>query len=654
MAVPTGTELEIYASPTKTSEVRVKVRLDIPLATTNFVDEFSGSSLDTALWSSIIPPNCSVIVSGGKLTLAGVDTNGFPMVWSMPGITFPSDLSIGWTMEWTMDYPSITGYGVFFRVCDLQNDAAIVAIKANTAQGFTVEMPDGTVRESLGINTSSHDFELIYTPPTNTAAGQYEIKRNGVSKGTMASTGRQAWYIAIGNSAIQTAIGTWTTISVNRVDVNLTSTESQTWPSWTDREQVGSEWWGRLPWLSRVSIGTHKRNQVDQAVLTLPMSGPVTGVQGDLLGPGYLSNAFAEFRWANREMRIEARQGDGHRWTSWKETFRGLCDEPQVRTENGRAALEITVRDKVRRRLQMYHAIRGYSDAADAIVGLTMNKTWTQIITDLCDMAGLASTDYNVLSNPLKPRTWQLLGEAALDGITELADQGAVAVYRNAGQTNPGRLEVQEWAWGSDSPDFWVSPDADVVSLDWDETVYGMAAQFLVTVQHSEFGEFADLYPRAPVPPFGAVIRANASIAQSAGDINSTRLLPYLQWRVANRGLQGVAVRIIGQDWLEHDLEAAVLDRRILGIHDEYYIVDGWDYEWTPDNGLLTTIYKVNQHPEKAVMRASLAESIQTRVGSQRSIILTADLNMSGKNTPQIFTITIGGTMSFSSTGTYV
>lgn len=602
MAAPTGIEAEIYASPVKLSETRVKVRLDRLLASANFCDEFGGSVLDTDLWSFIHPPGGSIAVAGGKLSLSATDTNAYPVVWSQPGKTFPLDLTIGWTLEWTMEFPVITGYGVFCRVIDLAHDAAIVAIKCNTADGYTVEMPDGTNIESLGADTGSHSYELIYTPATNTTAASYELKRDSVSKNTMSATGRQAWSVVIGNGSIQTSVGNWTQMAIARVDVNLISVEQQSWPDWSDREQVGSEWWGRLPWVSSLSMGLHERNALDQCVITMPLAGYISGV-------GYRENWFADFDWTNREVIIEARHGDGRRWTTWKTGFHGLCDEPQVRRGPDGPRLEVTVRDKWRRRLQMSHIVRGYSDAGGGIDGVIMGKTWTEIIEDECDVAGVAAVNRNVLSSALKPRSWQVMGESVLDNIGQLIDHGVAVAYTNRSQANFGRLEVQDYDWGSDTPDFYVSPD-DAVSLDWANTLLGLTAQAVVTVQHSEFGEFSDSYPRAPIPPTGAVIRLSSAIAQYASDINAVRLLPFLAWQRANRELDSVRVDLVGQDWFEVGLETRVLDRQILNVADEYYMVIGADYNWRPEDGWLASVYLANQHPERAIMRAAMGESL--------------------------------------------
>jgi len=138
-----------------------------------------------------------------------------------------------------------------------------------------------------------------------------------------------------------------------------------------------------------------------------------------------------------------------------------------------------------------------------------------------------------------------------------------------------------------------------------------MTAQVVVTVQHSEFGEFSDSYPRAPIPPTGAVIRMNSAVAQTASDINSTRLLPFLAWRRANRELDAITVRLMGQDWYEIGLEAQVLDQRVLDVADEHYVVIGADYTWRADQGWLVTLSLANQHPERAIMRAALDSTIR-------------------------------------------
>jgi hypothetical protein len=509
-----------------------------------------------------------------------------------------------------MSFPVITGFGVFFRIVDMQHEQAICAVKNNEAHGYIVTFPDGNSPGGLGEGTatvvksrgfghiSTHSYELIYTP----AGPTYELKEDGISLGTISAANRQAWAIVIGNGTIQTNIGSWTNIKVDSVTVTTLSFETFTAPSWAGTTfLVGAETWGYLPWLNSMQMGFHERNNLSQCVLTLPQFGYIDGV-------GYEDNWFAGFRWSNREVQIETRQGNGQNWTTWKTAFIGMCDEPHVVEDQAGSYLEITARDKWPRRLQMYHGVRGYSDG-EVIDGVIQGKTWTEIIVDQIATAGLASTVYNVLSSPLRPRTRQQMGEATLDFISSLCDEGVVAMYTNRSAANFGRIEVQEFDWGSDTPDYTITL-AEALSIDWTDSLFGMTAQVIVTVSHSEFGEFTDMYPRVPIPPIGATIRKTAAIAQTATDINETRLLPFLAWRVANRELNAVTVRLMGQDWFEIGMEIAVADSLVLGIQGEFYVVIGADYSWTPDGGFITTLYLANQHPEKSIMKALLTASI--------------------------------------------
>jgi hypothetical protein len=615
MAIPAGAEIPIYASPYKgAGEVRVYLKLDKPIADANFVDEFAGAALDVTKWSSWQPANTTITEAGGKLTLASTaSTNGFPVVQSIPGKTFPSDPSIGWTLDWTMDFPVLTGYGVFFRVCDLENNAAIVAIKNNSGpdnyQVFMPDWPEGAQLETLGAgHTASHDYSLVYTPGS---PGQYELFRDTVSKGTLSSLGRQAWYIVIGNGSVQVGKGDWTSIAVSRVAVTQDSLETQVYPDWATPVAEADGNWSYIPHVLGVKVSAHKRNDVDTAVIDLAEGAYVTGVNG---GTGLAETqdlTFTEYDWLNREVHIDSRQSDGVTFTAWKEIFRGLCDMPQVTEDGGTVKLSITIRDKVRRMLQMYHGVRGYSDSGTAIAGVQMNLDVQHIIEDLCATAGLAAAEYSVAALALKPRTFQVLGTSFLDAITDLADQAVLVVERNCG-ANPGRMDIVELTWGTDTPVFLPDVDHDVILLDYAETDMGLTAQVVETVQHSEFGEFSDIYPLAPVPPFAGVIRHNATIAQAAVDINSTRLLPFLRWRQSNRELNSIVIRMVGQDWIAHDIETRVISAKLFGAStDDTYIIDGWEYDWTPSKGFLTTIHLVNQHPERAIRRACLDRTVQ-------------------------------------------
>jgi len=339
----------------------------------------------------------------------------------------------------------------------------------------------------------------------------------------------------------------------------------------------------------------------------------VTGIDGDVNGLGYRADMFGGFDWVNKEVRISSRQGNGVRRTKWKEVFRGLCDEPTITSLHGRPMLEIVVREKYRRRLQMSHLVRGYSDNAAVIDGIVMNEDVQGIMEDICAVVGLWAENYNIAALPLTPRSWQIMGESALDAFAELADQAVLAVCRNSGDLNPGRIEVREWAWGSQTPRFWPHADSGVVGIEWTEGDMGLTAQVVETVQHSEFAEFSDIYPHAPVPPFGAVIRHNASIAQDAGDINATRLLQYLRWKVLNRELHSVVIHMVGQDWLEHDIETQPIDYRVLGLdtRNQYYVIDGWQYNWSPTEGFRASIHLVNQEPHKTIMKGKLEQTVQ-------------------------------------------
>ncbi|KKN82085.1 hypothetical protein LCGC14_0313520 [marine sediment metagenome] len=617
MAVPTGVEREIYASPHKFSDVRVRIRLDRAKATQNFVDEFGGGSLDDDLFDSITPPNGVITVAAGKLSLSvGAADNGYPIVWSRAGKTFPFDRSIGYTLEWTMDYTTVGGFGTKFQIIDLQNADAIVTINNDVAEGYSIHMPTLTEIENLGAShTTSHDYEFIYVPATNLANATYELKRDTVSKGTIDATNRHAWVFAIGNGRVQDQESTdWSQINVARVDVNLDSNESEGFPEWSDRDTTieSGETWGFLPWLQGLQISTHERNGVDQAVLDMAAGGHITGIIGDSQGPGHRSNMFAGYQWLNREVRIESRQGDGARWTSWKEVFRGLLDEPQIISQSGQDVLRMTARDKNRRLLQMAHIVQGWSDNGTPITGAEMNKTTKEIMERMMDLGGLVAADYNVGTMLLKPRTWQVLGESAIDALQEIADDSVMAITRNAGSANPGRVEVQDFDFGTGTPTYYLSSD-EIVALDWAETNLGMTAQVVTRVEHSEFAGFAEVDPPVPVPPYGARISRNARVAQTIGEINgtggTTRRIGHLWYRAANRELNSIVVSMLGQDWIEHGIEMRVLDRRVLGIHEEDYITIGWDYLWSAQEGWRCSLHLVNQRPENTIMSGALDKS---------------------------------------------
>ncbi|KKK72198.1 hypothetical protein LCGC14_2906310, partial [marine sediment metagenome] len=166
MAAPTGIEKEIYHSPAKTAgKCRVKIRLDRPIMSATISEDFDDSSIDTDLWSTWTKPDTSITEAGTVVTLASTaETNAFPIMQTLPGKSFPYDLSIGWDLEVTLRFPTTTGFGVFFLVGDLKNAKAILAIKNNTDDGCTVELPDGTNKRTISSPGSAFKVKLSYTP----------------------------------------------------------------------------------------------------------------------------------------------------------------------------------------------------------------------------------------------------------------------------------------------------------------------------------------------------------------------------------------------------------------------------------------------------------------------------------------------------------
>ena len=642
MSVPTGIEAEIYASSVKTSDIRVKIQLDRVRAETNFVDEFAGATLNPALWNKIQPSNTIVEVTGGKLKLRStLATNAFPVVWSMPGKTFPQDPSISWTLEFTIDFPTITGFGVFFQVIDLVNANPIMGIEVNSLD-YSIQMPWQTEIESLGAgHTTSHDYELIYTPPVGAGAGSYELKRDTVSKGTLSASSRPAWAIVIGNGTVQTTEADWTEVNVSRVDVNLVTVEDQDYPEWTDREQItiydgageNAHPFGRLPTVIDYQEHSHERNQIDQAMVTLAAAGFIFGMSDVGYGSGYRPDLYAGFEWENRLCIVESRQGDGQRWTTWKEVLRGLCAQPEVSNEAGGKTVRLTLRDYHRAIMQASHLIQGYSDAGEDMPGVKMHYSAPDIMTDIASLAGSGAVSMEVHADivaqeaAVVPRNWQLLSANALGSFLEIADDLVARVYRSTAQGDKGKIMVDDYRFGTDTPTFFPSLEADIVNLDWVESTYGMTAQILENVQHSEFSEFTEVYPPAPIPPIGARLSHNSRVAQEANDINGigspTRRLAHLRWRFENRELNSVAISMVGQDWLAHGIETKVLDRKVLRIQQENYITIGWNYSWNARQGWRTTVHLANQHPEKAVMRSQTSLPLTTVIAAPRLLTPT-------------------------------
>ncbi len=630
MAVPVGIEEEIYRSPGKgPGDLRVWLRLDRPRLDADIVEEFSGSWPGTTM-ARWIPALGTVTVAAGELQLSTTDdTNAFPVVEGLPGAWFPRDRSLPWDHKWTMRFPKITGFGVWYRVGDLRNNAAIAEVKNDIASGYSIKLLGTEVENLGGSHTTEHSFILRYTPATASAAAQYELFRDAVSKGTGDATDKQAFYWMAGNNNIpQSSIGDWSDIYISRVETDMTGAfEAQNYPFWTDKATISAAFraisdgpfaaaddgqvWGRLPWLQAFELGWHERNNVDNAVLTFSHEGYISG-------RGLVASVFAGFPFHNLEVRIQSSQKDSQgRRTSWKELFRGLCDEPSVSQQAGRRLLRLTVRDKHRRRLQMFHGARGYSDASTPLEGVIMNLSSTEIMEDVCDVVGLVDgVDYNILANTvLYARNWNWLGEPALDVVKAIADDMVMRMRRNVGQTNPGRIEIDDYYEGTLTPTWFFNIRDDIVSIDFAETALGMVAQTIVTVSHSDVPTFAYVWPHAPVPSYGAVIRHNARVAQNADDINGVtaggRVLSRLGTLLGNRELGSVVLNLVGQDWPDYDIECQISDPVVLGIgEDEYFQIIGGEYRWTPEAGLLTTVHLANQRPERIIQEASLAATV--------------------------------------------
>lgn len=630
MSVPVGIEEQIYRYPVKEpGELRPWVRFDRPRLDGDIAQEFSGS-WPSATMSRWVPALGSVVVSGGELQLSTTaDTNAFPVVSGLPGAWFPRDKSKPWDHKWTFRFPTITGFGVWYRVEDLRSEDPIVEIKNDIASGYSIKLL-GTEVENLGAShTTAHSFILRYTPATLAAAAQYELFRDSVSKGTGDATDRQAFSWMAGNqdSPESFSPGSWTSLYIDRIETDMTGTfEAQNYPFWSDKVTINAAFraitdgpftaaddgqvWGRLPWLQGFSLGSHERSNGDQIILTFTAEGYITG-------RGQVSNVFAGFPFHNLEVRIQSSQTDGlGRHTTWKEEFRGLCDEPTISQEVGRAMLRLVIRAKNERRLQMYHGVRGYSDNPTAIDGVIMSLSATDIMEDVMAVTGLAAADYNVLGNAvLVPRNWNWLGEPAYDVVKTIADDMVMRMRRNAGQTNPGRIEIDDYYQGTLTPIWFFNIRDDIVAIDFSETAFGMVAQSIVIIQHSDFPAFSYTWPSAPVPSYGAVIRHNVRVAQNVDAINGVtaggRVLPRLDTLFANRELGSVVLNLVGQDWIDYDIECQISDPLVLGIGDtDYFQIIGWEYNWTPERGFLTTVHLANQRPEKIIQEASLDATV--------------------------------------------
>lgn len=135
-----------------------------------FVDEFTGSTLDTDMWN-VLGSTDNCWVQNGTLVIGTGGINSMPLVHSR-GSAFPEDMDVPWIAEWRMRY-SIAG--TFYNVAGggmtssgYSADGSHVATwKEHFVQGYRVYVNGNAVRTYGGEATSWNTYALHYDPDDN-------------------------------------------------------------------------------------------------------------------------------------------------------------------------------------------------------------------------------------------------------------------------------------------------------------------------------------------------------------------------------------------------------------------------------------------------------------------------------------------------------
>ncbi len=613
MPYPTVEEARIYKSPYKFFQVRCATRLDHPVFTDPFEDNFSGSALNEDLWNKKLPTWGSIVVAGGTVTIGTLGIAISPAwISSKPNMAFPKTTDTDWTFETRMRFQNLTVFGVFLRICTLEDANGILGISCNSVVGLDVTFPDrGTERWAPGVDTTWNRYKLAYSAASKEYTLSIDANDDGayeLGPWTISSVGLRADYIAVGNTVARqgTALN-WTEIEIDWIRVTGTS-ESYEFPVWANPSYMydalgyDNEVWTVLPTVLRGRIDIHKRNVAD-------------ALQIDLLNfsHGYdpanpMWRLYTDFSFANRPIKVESRVSDGFNWTPWRTIFIGSCDEKQIELrENGEPVLTVTARDIVRKKLATTHIIRAYATYDTLIEGLHVNMSVQEIIWDIVqNAAGLPYSALYVQGTPYnQPMTFNIAGDSCADAIVRLLDETALCWYP---RLEDFQIQVQDWFYGTDTPGYRMSTAEEVSVVQWSESAVGALANLELAIENTEFeaGGFSTNYPHVPVPFFGRTLYESTITAQSDGDLFNNPL-HFKRWKRANREIGSILITGECQDWVSHDLEIAVLDSKYLGLREDHgpWVIDGWTHDWEGDKRFSTETHLVNQHPDRLI-RSSL------------------------------------------------
>ncbi len=606
MGYPTHSEAQIYKSKTIISQVRAAVELDYPVFSGQFHDDFNGLGLpDAAKWF-VSNPSWGLCTQWVGALWIGTSAPGISPSWvqSRHNLAFPIRRDTDWTFQIRCAAATITGYGTFIRICgrSFRDAEAIFAIKCNTADGLSVHAPDGFSADNILWNNGADSSFNRYRVRYDASAQTYTIDIDANDDGTyeigpfvVPVAGRYADAIVLGNStAIQGALGAWTEWHIDWVDV-LSTAESVEYPNWAAPFTYDGSVMSYLPQVLSGRISCDKDNIVDAAELNL---------DNFRLEASEFPRLYSYMRFLNRRGVIWGRAGDGSGlWAPWEVLFDGKFAEKQVDLqENGRCIVTVPLRDRWRATADDMEILGCYSDAAAPIDGVGMNMEVNQIIEDIYrNKCGLAAATHNVVATPNNtPRNYNVFRQSAQQAVKTIAEHTGLAVWQ---RRSDARMEVQEWEWGTDSPQYRMSTMDEIRFAQWTESAFDVTSAEQLAIENTNFGGggFTHLWPPHREPFYGRQVHSNAVAVNDAAQVYASDL-PAKIWWARNRRLGGIEVTALAQFWVEHDLEVGVSDHKFLGIREGEYpswIVDGWEHSWSGADVAVSKLRLTFPHPDR-------------------------------------------------------
>lgn len=598
MAIPDLETAQIYKSPTIVSQIRAAIELDYPVFSGAFVDDFADAALDTDKWFSWVPSWGAITVAGGTVTLSVTDADGGiapPWIQSRHNLAFPVRRDTNWQFDIRCRFPVMTGFGVFVRICgtSFRDAEAIWALKANTTSGLQLHTPDGFTADNVIWSTADGAPWRRYRVSYDASEQVYICSIDQNDDGTYETVvnvpvvGRYAEAIVIGNStAIQGALGTWTSLEVDSVSITGTA-ETVVDPEWVAPFTYDGTRFAYLPTLHGGRVSIDKDNMIDAAEISLTNRG-----LNEEAGEDW--QLYTAMRFWNRRALIEGRAGDGNGlWAPWEILFDAKCAEKIVTIEGGECNLSIPMRDRYRAVADDVQVLGCYSDAETAIPGVGMNMTVAEIAEDILrNRCGLPPAAMAITATPYnKPRTYNIFRQSGLQAVRTVCEQAALALYQDR---KTAQIVIDEWDWGTSSPRYQMSTAQDIYAIEWTESAFDVISGQQLSFENTNLGGiiFQCTWPPHRQPFYGRVDQDNAIVCQASGE-HDARPVNALMWWAKNRRLGSIEIETLAQFWLDHNDEILITDDRFMGIRDAF-IVDGWEIDWHAEETAHVRIRLIN------------------------------------------------------------